>query len=74
VTKLLDQAIFRVRALPEAAQDAAAGLLLEFVEQPTRSLLTDAQLAEARLALEEVREGKFATEEEMAEVWRNFEH
>lgn len=73
MTKLLDQAIIRLRALPEGAQDAAAELLLGFVEQPPRSLLTDAQLAEVRLALKEAQEGQFATNDEMANVWRKFD-
>jgi hypothetical protein len=37
-------------------------LLLGFVEQPPRSLLTDAQLAEVRLALKEAQEGQFRHE------------
>lgn len=35
--------------------------------------LTEAQVAEVELARREVREGKIATEAEMAEVWRRFE-
>ena len=35
--------------------------------------LSAAQIAEVELAQHEVREGKIATEAEMAEVWRRFE-
>ena len=38
-----------------------------------RSRLSDDQAAEVELAKREVREGKVATDAEMAEVWRRFE-
>jgi predicted transcriptional regulator len=34
--------------------------------------LTDAQLVEVRLAVREAKNGQFATDEEMANLWRKF--
>jgi hypothetical protein len=72
MTKLLDEAISRVRTLPANEQDAVAELLLGLSEQPSQSFLTDAQVAEVRLAMQEAKDGKFATDEEMATLWRKF--
>lgn len=73
MTKLLEQAIDRVRSLSASEQDAAAGLLLEFIEQPAQSVLTDEQLAEVRIAVQEAREGQFASEQELEALWRKFD-
>jgi hypothetical protein len=72
MSKLLEKAISRVRELPEERQEVLAELMLDFADQPDEWVLTEAQLAEVELAKQEVREGKIATEEEMAEVWRRF--
>jgi hypothetical protein len=73
MTKLLEQAIATVKELPEPQQDIAAKFLLAFANPDARRYqLNDAQLAEVELAKREVREGKIATEAEMAEVWRRF--
>jgi hypothetical protein len=73
MTKRFDQAIVRVRNLPESEQDAAADLLLEFAEQPARSLLSDAQADEVRVALEDMSEGRFASHDELTALWRKFD-
>ncbi len=72
ISKLLEKAISRVRELPEERQEALAELMLDFADHPDEWVLTDAQLAEVELAKREAREGKFASEEEMAEIWRSF--
>jgi hypothetical protein len=73
MTKLLDEAIASVKTLPAGEQDLVAKLLLAFADpNRNRYRLTDEQLAEVDLALAEEREGKFATEAEMAETWRRF--
>ncbi len=73
MTKLLDEAIARVRELSESDQEVAAQFLLSFANPDSdRHQLTDEQLAEVELAKQEVREGKIATDAEMAEVWRRF--
>jgi predicted transcriptional regulator len=71
MTKLLEKAILRVRELPDDRQDVLAELMLDFaISRIWRP--TEAQLAEIELAKQEAHEGKFATEEEMAEVWNQF--
>jgi hypothetical protein len=73
MTKLLEQAIQTVKNLPDSQQDVAAKFLLAFANpEAQRYQLNDAQLAEVELAKREVREGKIATEAEMAEVWKRF--
>jgi hypothetical protein len=73
MTKLLEQAIATLKALPEPQQDLAAKFLLAFANPDAeRYGLDDAQLAEVELAKEEVRDRKVATDAEMAEVWRRF--
>ena len=73
MTKLLEQAIETIKQLPEAQQNVAARILLAFANSDTDQYqLTDAQLVEVELAKREVREGKIATEAEMATVWRRF--
>jgi hypothetical protein len=73
MTKLLEEAIATIRNLPESEQDLAAKFLLEFADPAARRhQLDDAQAAEVALAQAEVREGKVATDAEMAEVWRRF--
>jgi hypothetical protein len=73
MTKLLEQAIASLKALPEPQQDAAARFLLDLANpEAGRFQLDDSQLAEVELAKQEVREGKLATDAEMAEVWKRF--
>lgn len=72
MTKLLDEAISRVRDLPASKQEVVAELLLGLAEQPSRLRLTEDQLAEVRLSLAEARSGQFATDEEVASLWRKF--
>jgi hypothetical protein len=73
MTKLLDQAIQTVKELPEPQQDLAAKFLLAFANPDAhRYQVDDAQLAEVELAKREVRDGKIASEAEMAEVWKRF--
>ncbi len=72
MTKLLREAISKVEKLPEAEQDRAAELLLGLAETPVRYRLTGEQLAEVEHARKEAREGKFASDEEMAALWRRF--
>jgi hypothetical protein len=74
MTKLLEQAIATVRQLPEGEQDIAARFLLGFANADARHFqLTDEQMAEVELAKQDVREGKFATDSEMEDVWRKFD-
>jgi hypothetical protein len=73
MTKLLDEAIATVRQLSESDQDIAARFLLGFANPDApRYQLSDAQVAEVELARREVRDGKIASDAEMAEVWKRF--
>jgi hypothetical protein len=69
----IELAIKKLRALPPKRQEELADYLIDLAEgeeHPYR--LTDEQLAEVELALKEADEGKFATEEEMAALWKKF--
>ena len=72
--KLLEEAIDKVRRLPEHDQEIAAEFLLSFANPDAhRYQLSDQQVAEVELAKREVREGKIASDAEMGEVWRRFD-
>ncbi|GJD33942.1 hypothetical protein FMGBMHLM_0837 [Methylobacterium aerolatum] len=70
MTELLERAIARVRALPDAMQDDAARMLLVFAgeDQPVYRLTPEeeADLAESDA---EVARGEFATDEEIRAIW-----
>jgi hypothetical protein len=73
MTKLLDEAVAKVRALSDAEQDYAAAMLLGFADREANNYtLTPDQVAEVELARQETKEGLFASDEEMAELWRRF--
>jgi hypothetical protein len=62
-----------VQRPPETEQNRAAELLLGFADSgQARYRLTDEQLAEVERARQEAREGEFASDEEMAALWRRF--
>ncbi|WP_398479133.1 hypothetical protein [Tardiphaga sp.] len=48
MSDLFDQTIAKVKQLPAAEQDAAAYLLIDYLETKRGTLLTDEQLAEVR--------------------------
>ena len=69
---LLQKAVARIRELPEERQNELAEIMLEMAENPASWIPTADQLADIEAAKQEAREGKFATDEEMAETWRRF--
>ncbi|HWZ40138.1 MAG TPA: hypothetical protein VNY08_17740 [Bradyrhizobium sp.] len=72
--KNLEQLMERMRHWPERRQEDAAEVLLEMERQDTSSYrLTDAQAQEVARIQRDVRNGKatFATDEEMAELWKS---
>jgi hypothetical protein len=71
MTKLLDQAVAEVRKLSDSEQDRVAFVLLSLIDSDTVKL-TPAQMAEVELARREAREGLFASDEEMTDLWRRF--
>jgi hypothetical protein len=71
MTKLLEQAIAKVRELSESDQDDAAELLLSVISkrgEPVR--IDDETRAAIREGLEQARRGEFASDEEMAEFFK----
>ena len=67
ITAILD----RVRSWPEKRQEDLARIALELEEQDTRKHgLSDEQVEEVRRIRSEVRAGKIATDEEMAQLWK----
>jgi hypothetical protein len=73
MTKLLEEAVARVKALPDADQDIAAEFLLGFADPEAQQRhLSPEQIQEVELAKEEARQGKFAGPEQMNALWRRF--
>jgi predicted transcriptional regulator len=70
----MERAIAKLRALPPERQEELAEYVAEIAEEgaPYRSQLTDEQLAEVQLAIKEADDGQFATEDEMAALWKKF--
>ena len=71
MTKLLETGIDAVRDLPADQQNRAGELLLSLAEQArTRVRLTPEQIEDVRLAVAEADRGDFASDEEMAALWK----
>jgi len=70
MTRLLEQAIETVSALPEEVQDDLARMLLQFagVEQPPY-VLTPEEEADIDASLAEAERGEFAPDEEVSAAW-----
>lgn len=71
MSALLEKAVAKIRELPEDRQNELAEIMLEMAQEP-HTVLTDEQIAEVELAEQEVREGKIASQERMATLWRRF--
>jgi hypothetical protein len=74
VTEALKGVIDRVQTWPEGRQEDVARLLLEMERQDASSYrLTDEQMQEVSRTQRDIREGKglFATDEEMAALWKS---
>jgi predicted transcriptional regulator len=71
MTKLLDEAIERVRQLPEALQDEAAEILLSLASKCTEPVcLDDATRTAVREGKAQASRGEFVPDEEMAEFFK----
>lgn len=68
---LLEKAVARIRELPEDRQEELAEIMLELAEEPV-ALLSEEQVAEVELANREAADGKIASPERMAALWRRF--
>jgi putative addiction module component (TIGR02574 family) len=73
MTKLLEDAIAEARKLPESEQDSLAEAVFAHIANSEVSYhLTDEQAEEVKRRQQALREGKsrFATDEEMATLWK----
>jgi len=71
--KILKEVIERVQSWPESRQEDVAQVLLEMEQQDASGYrLTDGQAQEVARIQRNIREGKgtFATDEEMAALWK----
>ena len=70
MTRLLEQAVEIVSALPDEVRDDLARILLQFagVEQPAYKL-TPEEAADLDASLAEAARGEFATDGEVRAVW-----
>jgi predicted transcriptional regulator len=66
MTKLLEQAIEKIRGMPEADQDLAAEVLLSIVAKKDEPIPLDAETRAAiRQGIEQADRGEFVSDEEM---------
>ncbi len=73
MTKLLEQAIAKVRELPESDQDAAAdALFAHLAGDHHRFGLTAEQIADVTRIRQDLRDGRsnLASDDEMAALWK----
>jgi hypothetical protein len=74
MTRLLEQAVATVSALPDEVQDEVARMLLAFagIEQP-RIQLTPEEEADLAEADAEIARGELATDEEVRAMWAKYD-
>jgi predicted transcriptional regulator len=71
MTKILEDAIAKVRKLPEADQEEAAAMLLSVASKNADTVeLDDATRAAVRQGREQARNGKFVSDKDMAAFFR----
>jgi hypothetical protein len=66
-----DQAIAKLQAMPVARRELMLDVILGSDREPEYEL-TEEQLADLDLSLKEADEEKFASDEEVASVWKKF--
>jgi hypothetical protein len=71
MTRLLKKGIQAVQALPADRQDLAGEIQLSLAGEPAYRL-TSEQIEDVKAGLAEADRGEFATEEEVAAVWKKF--
>ncbi|EBV3599925.1 hypothetical protein BO068_004999 [Escherichia coli] len=74
MTSLLEQAIERVRAMPEETQDAFARLLLQLAGDNALYQLDSEELADLEAAEQEVARGETVGDEALRQVLRKYRH
>lgn len=71
MTKLLLKGIEAVQGLPADRQDLAGEILLSLAGEP-RYRLTPEQIEDLELSIAEADRGEFASDEEVAAMWKKF--
>jgi hypothetical protein len=72
MTTLLDQGIQAIRELPDERQDMAGEILLTLAASAPRHELTPEQIEDLKLGLAQLDRGEFASDEEVARMWKKF--
>jgi hypothetical protein len=72
MTTLLDQGIQAVRELPEERQDMAGEILLALAATALGYELTPEQIDDLRLSIAQADRGEFASDEDVAKMWKKF--
>ncbi|WP_342148407.1 hypothetical protein [Methylorubrum sp. SB2] len=74
MTRLLDRALERVRALPAETQDEYARVLLRLTDDDEGDVyqLTPEEQASLATSLEQAERGEFASDEEVRAVWAKY--
>jgi hypothetical protein len=72
MTKLLEQGIEAVRALPADRQDVAGQLLLSIAKDDPRYRLTIEQIDDLKRSIGEAARGELAREAEISGTWKKF--
>jgi predicted transcriptional regulator len=73
MTRLLEQAVAAVSALPDEMQDELAAILLQFAGIEQSSIpLTAAEETDLDASLAEAVRGDFATDEEVRAIWAKY--
>jgi predicted transcriptional regulator len=70
MTKLLEDAIAKVRELPAEDQDAVTVAMLSMAEETPIIALDDETRAAIREGLEQARRGEFVPDEEIDALWK----
>jgi DNA-binding protein H-NS len=66
----MERAIAKLRTLPSERQEELAEYVAELAEESAPYRLTPEQIAEVKLARQELDEGKFASQQELDALWR----
>ncbi len=73
MTKLLSQAVKKLSQLPKKRQDELAKMLIDVAAQDLQPYrFTPEEKKEIEAALKDAKRGRFATDEEVAAMWRRF--
>ena len=72
MTKLLEEGIRAVQELPAERQDVAGEILLTIAGDSDRYQLTAEQIEDVKLAMVETDRGEFASDKEVADMWKEF--